>query len=281
MSANVGKHIDLEERFVMYGENGYFIDPLIIKTEVVNELKLSMSYNEIKKFISEADITISPEEIQEFMINKMIEEDPDLKERLAETSKFVGTINLNGSEKEVKAKLKDSKERLLNMLSASKYQFEPDSLEYFKKYVSILKEKCETLIDIMSDLDKCKSGQIDEEGMDRLLDLDFHLSENGEIHFNDANRLADAIIHNVKDLYEKVNLGNNCETYLTFKDSRHQLMKDDMFGYSRYPRKEVQIKDLYYANRKEFIALSKKQEKELEEGRLEDIEKRLANIFHW
>lgn len=42
--------------------------------------------------------------------------------------------------------------------------------------------------------------------------------------------------------------GNNPETYLTFKESRHRLMKDGVFESEIYPRKEIQIKDIYYAH---------------------------------
>lgn len=63
--------------------------------------------------------------------------------------------------------------------------------------------------------------------------------------------------------------GNNPETYLTFKESRHRLMKDGVFESEIYPRKEIQIKDIYYAHCKQFIALSKQQEEQLIDSKKE------------
>ena len=223
MGAGIRKYVDLEERYAVYGDAGYYIDPFIINMAIVDELKLSMSYVEIKKFIKKADITLTLEEIENFLVDR----------------------------------LKDD----------SKYYYEPYSLQYFKNYVSILKEKCETLFDILDDINRVKTEELTEEQSKRILDLDFHINENGDIYFADAVRLLDAIVYNVKNLNNKVKEGNNLETYLTFKESKQSLFKDNMFECELYPRKEVQIKDLYYACKNEFIALSDHQKEELEKER--------------
>lgn len=46
-------------------------------------------------------------------------------------------------------------------------------------------------------------------------------------------------------------------------------MKDGVFESEIYPRKEIQIKDIYYAHCKQFIALSKQQEEQLIDSKKE------------
>ena len=76
MGIKIDKYVDLLSRYAIYGENGYFIDPFIIHTILIDELKLNMSFSEMEKFVNKASITITEDEIKAFLDKKMDEEEP-------------------------------------------------------------------------------------------------------------------------------------------------------------------------------------------------------------
>ena len=45
------------------------------------------------------------------------------------------------------------------------------------------------------DLDKIKTEEITEEGRQRILDLDFHINEEGNVYVEDINRFAEALVY--------------------------------------------------------------------------------------
>lgn len=272
---SVNKYIDLLSRYGIYGENGYYIDSHIIHRMVVDELRLSMSFKDIEEFVNTCEITITEDEIKDFLDKKMDEEEPTLRKELEKTYKPISSNPLEWTEEDIHREARAFGTAILK----SRYRFEPYSLQYFKNYISILKEKCKTLFEILEDLAKIKEGTISEEGWNRIVDLDFHINEYGDIYITDVERLADAIIYNVKDLYEKVTKGNNSETYLTFKESKHRMARDGIFESEIYPRKEVQIKNEVYGYCKEFIALSDNQKEKLRQERLDVMTKRYKKIF--
>lgn len=275
MSVSVNKYVDLLSRYGIYGENGYYIDSHIIHRMVVDELKLSMSFKGIKEFVNTCEISITENEIRDFLDKKMDEEEPTLRKEFEKPYKPISSNPLEWTEEDIHREARAFGTAILK----SRYRFEPYSLQYFKIYTSILKEKCKTLFEILEDLAKIKDGTISEDGLDRIIDLDFHINKCGDININDVERLSDAIIYNVKDLYEKVTKGNNPETYLTFKESKHNMAKDGIFESELYPRKEVQIKDLNYGFCKEFIALSENQEEKLKQERFNFISKMMEEDF--
>lgn len=88
------------------------------------------------------------------------------------------------------------------MKDALNYQccsFGSHILEYFKKYVAILKVKCLNLLEILDYLEKIKSMKISKDEWDALVDLDIYVNEEG----------------------------NNLNTYLDFKNTKEQLGRDD------------------------------------------------------
>lgn len=259
MGILIDKYVDLESRYAIYGENGYYIDSFIIHHIIVSELHLGMSFQEMKKFIKKCEITITEEEIKNFLEKKMDEEHPTLREEL-QREQIPQIIDLcTTTQEEIDMEAKDFGQSILK----ARYQFEPYSLTYFQTYISKLKEKFTTLFDILEDLDACKNGKLSEEGRNRFSDLDFHINEYGDIYVTDAIRLMNAVIYNINDLYQKVMQGNNCETYLTFKKSLHQLANNGISEEEIYPSKEVQIKDLDLNAHPQFIELSDAQKEEI------------------
>lgn len=274
MSTENKKFIKLISGYKEHDEDSYYINPVIIKMVIADELKMNMSYLEIEKFINSADIMITAEQIEEFLNNKMNEEQPGLKEKLEnEINNSSSIITFTGNEEDVKKRITASIEKMGDMATASTYYFEPYSLQYFKTYVSILKQKCQELFNILHELENNKLSKPSDNYSQMILDLDFHVNKDGNLNITDADRLVNAIVYNVRDLYDKVSKGNNCETYLTFKLSEHELLKEGILDSEIYPRKEVQIKSLHYAYNKEFIELSKNQKKQLENDSLDSMSK--------
>lgn len=48
---NINQYINLEERYALFGKNGYYLSSLIIKKMIVDELKNGMSFQEIEDFV--------------------------------------------------------------------------------------------------------------------------------------------------------------------------------------------------------------------------------------
>lgn len=275
MGAKVAEYINIASRCAEYGDDGNFIEPHIIGMMLFDELKLA----NVEEFVNGASITISEDEIKEFLDKKMDEEQPNLKQKLKEEMKTSSIITFTSDAEENQRKIDASIEKMKDMATASRYYFEPYSLQYFKTYISILKEKCQTLCSVLNDISRCKSEELSEEAQQRLNDLDFHINSKGNIHFKDAERLADAIIYNVKDLCEKVQAGNNLETYLTFKESKHQLMKDGVWESEIYPSKQIQIRDRHHSHMQQFIALSEAQQTQVQKEELENFSKWMKMDF--
>ena len=254
---------DTITRYNIYEENGCYMEPHTIHRMIVDELKLSMPFRNIKEFVNICEISITENEIRDFLDKRMTEEEPTLKKPY----KPISSNPLEWTEEDIHK----GSETFNTAVLKGRYRFEPYSLQYFKTYTSILKEKCKTLFEILEDLSKIKDGTISEDGWNQMIDLDFHINKYGDINIHDIERLKDAMIYNVRDLYDKITKGNNAETYLTFKLSQHDIGKGGIFGYKLYPRKEVQIKDLYYRHCKEFIALSEDQVEQLRAERKKGI----------
>lgn len=275
MGIKIDKYVDLLSRYAIYGENGYFIDPFIIHTILVDELNLHMSFSEMEKFVNEASITITEDEIKAFLDKKMDEEEPTLRKEIEQPSKPIPNNPAEWTDEDIKR----AGRRLGTSILMARYQFEPYSLQYFKIYTSRLKEKLQSLFSVLDDIDRCKSEELSEASKQRLKDLDFHINSKGNLFFKDAERLSDAIIYNVKDLSEKIQVGNNPETYLTFKESKHRLMKDDVHECELYPSKEIQIRDRYRSHKPEFIALSEAQQTQVQKEELENFSRWMKSDF--
>jgi hypothetical protein len=265
MSINVSKYVDLEVNYALYGTNGYYLEPFLIKRIIIDETKIGMSFVELKKFIEECKITISADEIIQYMNQKRKEKYSQLELQNKTISK-ISPISLL-EDVNVEEKTQD----FVNELVAYKYRFEPYTLEYFKKNISILKIKCLNLLKLLDYLDKRKSMQISKDEWKVILDLDIHVNEEGNVYWEDINRLSEAMVYNIMDLYEKVKNGNDPSTYLDFKISKEKLYRDGVFESEIYPRKEIQLKDTIMGSSKEFIALTEKQKEKIRAEELENF----------
>lgn len=268
MSVNVSKYVDLDINYAIYGINGYFLEPFLIKMMIIDEIKLGMSFVELERFIEECEISVTEDEIKKFL-DKKSENYIGLKVNSKNNGSSI-LIQEDTTSEELEKTVKDA-------LDYQCSSFDPYILEYFKKYVAILKVKCANLFKLLECLDK-KNEMSDEES-EVLSSLDIHTDEKGNIYWKDVNRLCEAIIYNINDLYKKVQEGNNLNTYLDFKNSKEQLGRDGFFDEEEiYPSEEIQIKDVTRGNLPEFIALTEKQKVELRKENLRNFSKFLDII---
>lgn len=144
-------------------------------------------------------------------------------------------------------------------LSIARYCFEPYTLKYFHRYTDILRYKILLLLNIIEKISTKKSASI----QDILDDLDIILDENGNITKQDIIRLLTPTIHNIQNYDQKINRANDLNTYLTFKESIHSLMRDGFSEKELYPSETLQIKNLWYDNIKGNINLSDRQKEAL------------------
>lgn len=179
-----------------------------------------MSFNELERFIEECEISVTEDEIKKFLDKKRSENYIGLKVNSKNNGSSI-LIQEDTTSEELEKTVKDA----LNYQCCS---FDPYTLEYFKKYVAILKVKCLNLLEILDYLEKIKSMKISKDEWDVLVDLDIHVNEEE----------------------------NNLNTYLDFKNSKEQLGRDGIFGEDLYPSEEIQVKDVTRGNSPEFIALT-------------------------
>lgn len=258
MGVIVTKYTTLPNRYAGYNNDENFIQPHIIRMMIFDELKLP----KIEEFVNGASITITEAEIEEFLNEKMDEEQPGLKAMYEMEMKITdGEVD------------KEKRWEAMKSLNGSpRYYFEPYSLQYFKIYTSRLRGKLQSLFSVLNDIEKCE--ELSEESKSRLKDLDFHINSKGNLYFKDAERLADAIIYNVNDLRRIVQAGNNPETYLVFKKPDCRLGDNEI-----YPSEKIQIKDRYYARMSEFIALSEDQQTQVQKEELENSSRWMKRDF--
>ena len=144
---------------------------------------------------------------------------------------------------------------------ASRYCFEPYTLEYFKKYTTIVRNKIHLLLNLIE-----KIGHKDSQTIqDVLADLDIVLDENGNILKSDIIRLITPTVDNINDLNAQLSKANDLSTYLTFKISKSSLYKDGFSEKEIYPSQAIQIKDLYCDDMPGNVKLSERQQQALKE----------------
>lgn len=274
MGVRVDKYIDLEKNIAIYGKKGMFVEPFLLTTIIVEELNLPMSYSEIKEFVNTCEIMITEEEIKVFLEQKRNEEYPNLKQELENYTPISKNLS-EVTQEDIEADAQNFGNELLN----GRYEFYPYTLKYYKNYVSILKGKCADFFLLIEYLKKGKKNEISKEEQDTLLKYDFHINELGNIYYEDAERFLNPFLYNLKNLYTKVQEGNNPKTYLKVKKSLHSLGRDGILESELYPSQELQLQNLAYIGTPGYIALSKDQEEKLKQNHFDFISKMIEEDF--
>lgn len=215
---------------------------------------LGKKLDEIKKEVKNAKVSVTKEEITEFL-EKRFEEDPKLKKRI-ESSRPKRSNNIG---KWTDEDIENASQEFGDELSAGRYYFEPYTLKYFNKYSNIVRKKALQLLNI---IEKIGNKNVSS-AQDFIVDLDIQIDEKGNIKKEDIIRLITPTVYNIKVLNEKILKANDLSTYLTFKESKHSLLRDDISEGEIYPSSSLQIKNLYYDHVRGNVPLSSNQITEL------------------
>jgi hypothetical protein len=240
------------ENYFETEENKYYEAQFLI---LILENILGKPINVIKKDINDNEIVITKKQIEEYLKNKFSEENPELKSRI-EISRPKRSSNIvQWTEQDIAS----TSQEFIDGISASRYHFEPYTLEYFNRYTTIVRNKANLLLDIIEKIGVKNTSSI----QDKLIDLDIVLDENGNISRNDIIRLIIPTVYNIQDLKEKIEKANDLSTYLTFKMSKDSLYRNGLSENEVYPTKSLQIKNLFYDFIKGNVRLSENQRQKL------------------
>lgn len=256
------------EKYFSNNERGYY-NPTYLVT--ILEDILGSKFEDIKSDVNGCIVSVTEKEIIEFLAKTFEEENPELKKRI-EASKPKRSGNMvDWTEQDVK----DWAQEFDDSLCAGRYSFSPYTLKYFNKYSSIVRNKAIVLLNMIEQL-----GKKDYEPIQSLMiELDIVLNQNGEISKEDIIRLLTPTIYNIALLKHKVEEANNLSTYLTFKMSKHSLLREGISEGEIYPSKALQIKSLFYSHIEGNVPLSNKQEQELRQEELRSFTKCLGCLF--
>ena len=282
INIKIDEFVDLLNNYAIYGENGYYIDPLVMTKIIVDKLHLSMSYDNIIEYIKNAKIDVTENQIKQYLDERFEIENPELKQKLA-NQKYGNKNILEWTKNEIE----DKTESFVDELRASKYSFDSYTLEYFIKYIDILKEKSLRLFYLV---DKIKEHKIDgwhfdceqqvewDEIEEQLIDYDIKINEDGNIYYQDLIRLLTPLIQNVLDLKDMMEKANNLETYLYSSVSKHLLYRDGFTESEIYPKRSLQVKDILFDNIRGYIPLSEEQREKLRKENLDNFSAWLHRI---
>lgn len=241
----IDEFVDLLNNYAIYGENGYYIEPLVMTKIIVDNLHLSMSYNGIIEFIKDAKVTVTEAQVKEYLDKKFELENLELKQKIEVATEDFG-----------------------DELCTSKNSFDSYSLEYFRKYVDILKDKSLKLFYLVDKIQEHKlhgwyfncEQETEWNQIEKLLiDYDIKLNVDGNIYYLDLIRLLTPLIQNVLQMKEVLEKANNLETYLGFAISNHSFSRDRFAESELYPRRSLQVKDIFFDDEEGYIPLSEKQ----------------------
>ena len=244
---------------------------------IILEDILNMPLTDIKKVISNSNVTVTGEQIKTYLDELFEMEEPEVKKRIQDrkkqsiVNKPIDIVHLSELD------IENMSIKFGCQLVADRYYFEPYTLEYYKKYISIIKSKTLLLLSIIENIGTNNFSEV----RSLLNDLDIEIVD-GKISKEDIIRLIEPMVYNFYRLQEKLKSANDLNTYLTEKIFKESLFKSDISEFELYPTMEIQIRNLDYDYLPGNARLSKRQEEVLEEERNKILKKNanmIVNLF--
>ena len=214
---------------------------------IINRLEqaLGMNFYEVCHYIAEANVNLKDEEISKYLGNKYLKDKPGAREKLLLLKKKL--------KEGTRHKVEDFLEGYTFNGDIDRYRFEPQTIVYFKNYISVLKIKCNNLIKIID-------GIIEKKIPKEVLEsLDINLDDHGQILMSDIDRLIDPFIFNFNKLRDMVERANNLDTYFDFKISLDLMRHEAAYEAELYPRETLQNSNYEIEGEKGFIPYTKRQ----------------------
>ena len=202
---------------------------------------LNESYYEINNFINKASVRLKEKDIKKYLEDKYLDNHPNIKE---EKERLKNRKDIDS----------ETKKFAIN-LEYGKYKYEPYTLEYFNKYIEILKKKCINLIKIIDGITEETISK------DVLKELDINLDENGNILMADVLRLTKPFIYNYNELKKMTDRANNLNTYLEFKLSLDYVYRNGFSENELYPLEKLQDEheEMFSKSKEGYVPLTENQ----------------------
>ena len=232
-----------------------YLDPKVL-LHIIEE-KYGKTIDELKNDIIIKDIFVTEEHIREYLNNKLVEEDPDLKERVENKDKYPkGTFG-----KLTDDEIKREAQNFMDKLNMQRYSFDSYTLDYFKKCAKIYKDKSISLLDTIKGI--CTKNI--EPVQDTLNELDIVLDTEGNISVGDIDRLVEPTFENISDYNNNIDRANSLYTYLSFKITRDSIHNNGLTEDEVYPVKTLQCIDMLNLRTRGCVAFSDRQYEKLRE----------------
>lgn len=231
------KYVDLIGRYALYGEYGYYISPYIIHFICSDNLRLPFS--RIRDYVNSVELKLTGYEIVTF-----------LKEKEKEDNKDKPKISRSNN-----SKSQEFADNFMKKLTASTYELNSTTLDYFNMYINNLKQNTINLIDLVNNI-----GIDDYKELFDSLDIKIL---NGEIYYDDAIRLCKPIIYNVLKLREMEKKANSLETYLSFSVNNDYLRSKGITLSDICPTVSYQVPYFETMSEDGYIELSDNQKKQM------------------
>lgn len=264
------KNIEIKDYSVFCDEEN-FISPLVIARVIISSVGF-YSFHELYRICRKAHVDLTDDEIKRFLDSRIKAEYPELEQRME---------NYKG---EAKPSTKERAQHTMDLLFLSGRIYEPYTLKYFKRYISILKNKCSILFEIFDSISKIYLGVMDFSNgndMDAFLRLegylkkyDIYMREDGMLYYEDFLRLIDPFVFNVTKLLEMLKEANDLSTYLNFSISLDSIYRSGLNESDMYPSEELQDSHIETLNSDGYIVLSKRQE-----ARKDEMDRRASQYF--
>ena len=99
---DINRYIDIETRLALYGEEGNYVDPIILITVIANEL--NMSYSEIVEYIIGAKLNLEEKAIQIYLKKIQQLEEPMLYEEYEKVKPSIKNLLESQNEPDIRLK---------------------------------------------------------------------------------------------------------------------------------------------------------------------------------
>ncbi len=232
-------------------------------------------FTEIKSKVDHAQITLTEEEIKKYLDDKFSEEEPEVKDRLGKNVpvKPSGKITYDRENiQEIRKSIQETTDKLI----AARYMFTPYTLEYYQRYLKILKYKIKKLLFIIENLANKNYQAIKEE----MESLDIIIYKGDKICKYDIIRLIKPTLYNMQKLEEKLAKGNDLNTYLEGKITKPEIYKNGYSEEQLYPSPSLKVTSLTQSGTSGYVDLSPRQlkiEREKMDKNIQNVAKLLLS----
>ena len=219
--------------------------------------RVADSYKELKLFCKVEGINATKQKIKTYLINKAKEDGVNL--HIINESSIVDLVNTDEN------LIKRSADRFMQEIAASKYKFNRADLQYFNDLFRIYTTKCLKICNIISMI-------VSKHVLDRDLmeELDITITAE-EVLLSDIERLLVPLKHNYALALATKFRAEQMDTYLKLNIDRVALDKVGAHFSECLPNEDLQDYFGLSSDKKQFVTLTEKQKKAIEEQTLENF----------